>query len=233
MDFSDTDLSTSALDDAASNDSALGDTGLSDTELRVLGCLIEKAMTTPDYYPLTLNALITACNQRSNRSPVVDYDDATVIRAIDALRDRGWTRLVRSPGQRAVKYKQVIGDIVGLDESQQALLAVLMLRGEQTPGELRARTTRYVDFDHLDQVEAVLATLEERDFVRRLERRPGEKESRYRQLLGASQDDPGRTDQSGATGDDLHLADRVEYLEAEVERLSNELDALRAALGGE
>jgi uncharacterized protein YceH (UPF0502 family) len=222
---------------------------LTDHELRVLGCLVEKAATTPDTYPLTLNALITACNQRSNREPVVDYDDATVIRAIDGLRDRGWIRLTHTPGQRAVKYKHVLGEMLDLDERALALLAVLMLRGEQTPGELRTRTGRYVDFSSLDEVEEVMHGLIGRELATRLERRPGEKENRYRHLLGDSAAGAAIAAAGAAIavaqtpGDDLtdvgvgrpadDLADRVAALEAEVARLSSELAALRAALGEE
>lgn len=208
---------------------------LTDQELRVLGCLVEKAATTPDTYPLTLNALITACNQRSNREPVVDYDDATVIRAIDGLRDRGWTRLTHTPGQRAVKYRHVLGDVLELDDRALAVLAVLMLRGDQTPGELRTRTGRYVDFGSLEEVDEVLQGLIERDLAARMDRRPGEKENRYRQLLGAASapstvaapEDAHEPDEPEAAG----LAGRVEALEAEVQRLSADLRALRTALG--
>lgn len=204
---------------------------LTDQELRVLGCLVEKAATTPDSYPLTLNALITACNQRSNREPVVDYDDATVIRAIDGLRDRGWIRITHTPGQRAVKYKHVLGDMLDLDDRTLALLAVLMLRGDQTPGELRTRTGRYVEFSSLGEVDDVLLGLLQRDLAARLDRRPGEKENRYRHLLGGAPAPEPVVHTTEAPDDGL--AERVAALEAEVARLSSELAALLAALGEE
>ncbi|MDX1691453.1 MAG: YceH family protein [Acidimicrobiia bacterium] len=207
---------------------------LTPQELRVLGCLVEKGATTPDYYPLTLNALITACNQRSNRDPVVDYDDATVIRAIDGLRDRGWIRLVRSPGQRAVKYRHVLDDVLEVDDAEAAILAVLSLRGEQTPGELRARTDRYVEFDDLDEVEATLERLADRGLVHRLERRPGEKESRYVQMLAGSEAPPADErlpEESTPEAADDETASRIETLEARVEAIAADLAALRADLG--
>src|SRR5919206_1431137 len=111
-------------------------------ELRVLGCLIEKQRTTPDAYPLSLNALRLACNQSTNRDPVVDYDEATVRRALDGLARRGWARLASGPGSRAVKFRHLFDDALGLDEAEISLLAVLMLRGPQTLGELKARAER-------------------------------------------------------------------------------------------
>ena len=211
------------------------DIELTPVEARVLGALVEKSVTTPDYYPLSLNAVVNACNQRSNRDPVVDYDDATVIRAIDGLRDRGWTRLTHTTGQRAVKYRHVLGDVLDLDDRALAVLAVLMLRGDQTPGELRTRTGRYIDFGSLEEVDEVLQGLIERDLAVRMDRRPGEKENRYRQLLGAaSAPDTGPDLEDTQEPDELEaagLAERVEALEADVERLSADLRALRTALG--
>lgn len=165
---------------------------LDDLQIRVLGCLVEKEITTPDYYPMTLNSLITACNQSSNRSPVVDYDETTVTRGVTSLQDVGLCRAVHRPGQRTVKYRHALDDVLHTDREEAAVLAVLMLRGPQTLGELRTRTVRYHDFADLDSVHEVLDGLVGRDLplVERLERRPGEKESRWRHLLGSGEPSP-------------------------------------------
>jgi uncharacterized protein YceH (UPF0502 family) len=154
----------------------------------VLGCLIEKEMTTPDYYPMTSNALLAACNQRSSRFPVVDYSETEVVAAVDSLRERGLARTVHGKGDRALKYKHVAVEILEINPRQAALLAVLLLRGPQTLGELRSRTGRYTDFSGLDEVAAELDSLADRDepLAQMLARRPGEKEPRYQQLLGGA-----------------------------------------------
>ena len=165
------------------------DLELDELSLRLLGCLIEKQMTTPEYYPLTINALTAAANQKTNRDPVTGYAEAEVLDGINTLRQLGLVRAVRSPGSRSAKYKHALDDMLEIDGEQAALLAVLMLRGEQTAGELRLRTERYCDFPTVEQVEAVLAGLQTRDepLAIRLERRPGEKEPRYHHLLGDSE----------------------------------------------
>ena len=122
---------------------------LSPVELRVLGCLIEKQRTTPDVYPLSLNALRTACNQSTNRDPVVSYDEPTIRAALDELSRRGWVRLASGPGSRAAKFRHLLPDALGLSDAELSLLAVLMLRGAQTPGELKQRTDRLYGFDSL------------------------------------------------------------------------------------
>jgi hypothetical protein len=155
-------------------------------EQRVLGCLIEKRFTTPDQYPLTLNALRLACNQSTNRDPVVDYDETTVREAVQRLARYGLTRLASGHSSRAVKYRHLAEDALGVDQHQLALLAVLLLRGEQTPGELKARTERMASFESLELVDAALAALCERGYAERIDRRPGQKEDRFRQLLGGS-----------------------------------------------
>jgi uncharacterized protein YceH (UPF0502 family) len=154
-------------------------------ELRVLGCLIEKQRTTPDAYPLSLNALRLACNQSTNRDPVVEYDEQTIRRALDTLTRRGWARLASGPGSRAVKFRHLFDEAVGLDDAEMAVLAVLMLRGPQTPGELKQRTERLHRFAGLEDVGGVLSGLAGRELVTQLERRPGQKEQRYAHLLGA------------------------------------------------
>ncbi|MBT8248555.1 MAG: YceH family protein [Acidimicrobiia bacterium] len=199
--------------------------------LRLLGCLIEKAMTTPDYYPMTVNALTAAANQKTNRDPVESYTEAEVLDGINALRELGLVRAVRSPGGRSAKYKHALDDMLEIDDEQAALLAVLMLRGEQTSGELRLRTERYDDFSTVEAVEEVLDGLERRDepLARRLDRRAGEKESRYRHLLGevgsTTRVEPALPDSAGTTPapvavDDLGaLRARLEALEARVAAL--------------
>jgi uncharacterized protein YceH (UPF0502 family) len=153
-------------------------------EVRVVGCLIEKQRTTPDAYPLSLNALRLACNQATNREPVVDYDEATVSAALRRLALRGWTRLASGAGSRARKYRHLMPEALGIDDAELALLAVLMLRGPQTPGELKQRSERLHAFDGLAGVQEALERLVERGYVARHERRPGQKEQRYEQLLG-------------------------------------------------
>lgn len=158
---------------------------LSAEEARVLGALIEKAFTTPDVYPLTTNALVAACNQRSNRDPVVDYDTETVERALRDLDDRGLAGLTRASGGRTVRWVHRAQSALELDDEQTSLIAVLLLRGAQTPGELRIRTDRYVQFSDVAAVEERLVDLMNRDvpLVERLDRAPGQKENRYRCLL--------------------------------------------------
>jgi uncharacterized protein len=153
-------------------------------EIRVLGSLIEKQRTTPDQYPLSLNGLRLACNQATNREPVVDYDEATIRAAIDKLSRRGWVRLASGPGSRVAKYRHLLDDALGRVPSQIALLAVLMLRGPQTPGELKQRVERLYPYGSLDDVQKALDALADAELVERLPRRPGQSQDRYVQLLG-------------------------------------------------
>jgi uncharacterized protein YceH (UPF0502 family) len=189
-------------------------------ELRVLGCLLEKERTTPDQYPLSLNALRLAANQSTNRDPVVDYDDATIRAALDRLGTRGFTRLASGPGSRAAKFRHLLPDALQLAPTQLALLAVLMLRGPQTAAELRARGERLHRFASVIEVEQELATLGERELVQRLPRRPGEREERWRQLLGEAADEEQRAQapQSEAWPRKT-LEDRVAELEERVAKL--------------
>ena len=199
-------------------------------ELRVLGCLIEKQRTTPDVYPLSLNALRLACNQSTNRDPVVDYDEPTIRAALDRLSRKGWTRLASGPGSRVAKFRHLLDEALQLSPSELALLAVLMLRGPQTPGELKGRSERLYPFGSLDDVEGVLGRLIERELAARLPRRPGQKEERFAQLLGgeieAEADVSAPIMQTSSVAGD----DRVEELEARVERLEDEVASLRDAL---
>lgn len=155
-------------------------------ELRVLACLIEKCHTTPDQYPLSTNALVAACNQKTSRDPVVDYGTNLVDHTLQLLRDGGWARSRRSAGERAFKHRHVIDERLGVDVPEQALLAVLALRGPQSPGELKTRTERYHPFADLADVERVLERLAmgEPPLVRNIGRGPGQSQDRWTQLLG-------------------------------------------------
>jgi acyl-CoA reductase-like NAD-dependent aldehyde dehydrogenase/uncharacterized protein YceH (UPF0502 family) len=158
-------------------------------EARVLGCLMEKAVTTPDGYPLSLNALVNACNQTTNRDPIVSYSDELVDRTLEQLREKGLSRRVMATGQRVVKHRHVVDEGLGINAAEYAVLGVLLLRGAQTPGELKGRTERWHRFRSLEDVEEVLARLAARDLTRQLPRRPGQKESRWRELLTADTGD--------------------------------------------
>jgi uncharacterized protein YceH (UPF0502 family) len=196
-------------------------------EIRVLGCLVEKQRTTPDAYPLTLNSLRLACNQSTNRDPIVNYDEGQVRSALESLGRRRWTRMA-SWGGRAVKYRHLLGEALGISDAELALLTVLMLRGPQTPGELKGRSDRIHSFASLAEVEATLGALCERDLARRLERRPGQKEQRYEQLLGeAAVASPGTEAAPPAPQPEAAAGG----LEERVARLEREVAALRAELG--
>jgi len=198
-------------------------------EVRVLGCLLEKQRTTPDVYPLSLNALRLACNQATNRDPVVEYDEPTVRAALDRLSRKGWARLASGPGSRAAKYRQLFDEALGLLPSQSALLAVLMLRGAQTPGELKSRSERLYPLGTLEDVERTLETLIDRELVARLPRRPGQKEERYVQLLGGEGTPVDHAFEgpsslgSGPLGMGPSLEERVRTLEEQVASLQRVL----------
>jgi uncharacterized protein len=191
-------------------------------ELRVLGCLLEKQRTTPDVYPLSLNALRAACNQTTNREPVVQYDEPTVRRALERLARRGWTRLASGAGSRAAKYRHLLDEALRLSDPELSLLAVLMLRGPQTLGELKQRSERLHAFATLEDVERTLEGLAERRFATQLPRRPGQKEQRYVQLLGGEGEVQSPED---ATAESASLEDRVGRLEEEVAALRQAIEA--------
>ena len=197
-------------------------------EIRVLGCLIEKQRTTPDAYPLSLNSLRLACNQATNRDPVVDYDEPTIRQALDRLSRRGWTRLASGPGSRAAKFRHLFAETVGVDGGEISVLAVLMLRGPQTPGELKGRTERLHRFSSLDEVDEALGRLSERGLVVRLPRRPGQKEERYAQLLGG---EPGEEPAPSRAFTVAEEDDRLAEVEAALQELRDEVAVLRAELG--
>ena len=194
-------------------------------EIRVLGCLIEKQRTTPDAYPLSLNSLRLACNQATNRDPVVDYDERTIKAALERLSNRGWTRFASGASSRALKYRHLFDEALGLSAEEISLLAVLMLRGPQTVGELKQRSERLHRFESLARVAETLDGLAQRELVIRLARRPGQKEDRYAQLLGGD-----------AVGEEIAEAgpqtegDRVSAIEARLERLERAVEELRGQL---
>ena len=229
----------------------LGGMDLSAAELRVLGSLVEKQLTTPHQYPLTLNALTLACSQSSNRDPVVDYDEHTVEAAVTSVKTRGLARFVHpSHGRSALRYGHALEEALGLDTRPVALLAVLMLRGPQTLGELRARSERMVRFSDLHEIQAELDALASRrePLVVRLPRGPGQKEERYAQLLGGAVRSAGGSDgarpehgaeavlptrepEAGPSREVEAFRDEVAELRAELRALRRDLDDLRAQLG--
>jgi len=197
-------------------------------EIRVLGCLIEKQRTTPDQYPLSLNSLRLACNQSTNRDPIVDYDERTIKAALERMGMRGWTRFASGASSRALKYRHLLDEALGVSDGEISLLAVLMLRGPQTLGELKARTERMYSFESLEDVQQTLDALAERELVQRLLRRPGQKEDRYGQLLGGAEEQPA----APAAEVPVEL-DRLGALEQRVEQLERTVAEFRDRLYGE
>ena len=209
---------------------------LSPTEIRVLGSLVEKAVTTPDYYPLTLNSLTLACNQQSNRDPVVAYDETTVVRALDGLREKRLASVFTGAESRVAKYKHSLTDAILLTPAEVGLVCVLLLRGPQTLAELRTRTERFQPFESLTEVEEALTSLATRTpqpLVTKLPRLPGTKEPRYTHLLGGPVDvaalsSPDRSPPlEPATAVVRAEDDRQAKLTAEVAALRAELAELR------
>ena len=211
------------------------DNVLDDIEIRIIGCLIEKEMTTPEYYPMTLNALTNACNQKSNRDPVVSYEETAVAQALDSLQRKGFARKTLLAGSRVPKYLHTVLDRFDLSKQEIAILCELMLRGPQTPGEIRSRAERMSAFDNLEEVEKSLQGLMEHDppLAVKLSRETGRKECRYVHLL------------SGSTSEEIIAHDlpsepsvtrvptdeRIMRLEEEIARLRSELEELRQAFG--
>jgi uncharacterized protein len=213
---------------------------LNPVEARVIGSLAEKQLTTPQQYPLTLNALVLACNQSSNRDPVVAYDETTVELALSSLKEAGLLRFVHpGKGASATRYRQVLDERLGLDSGSLAVLTVLMLRGPQTVGELRTRTERMADFGNLEHLEAELERLGggTDPLVRRLPRRPGQKEERWAQLCTGATPDTGTTAdlQTGvidavAQGRSVPLGDEVAALRDDVDVLQEEVTKIKAVV---
>jgi uncharacterized protein YceH (UPF0502 family) len=208
---------------------------LDPVEVRVLGCLIEKQRTTPDQYPLSLNALRLACNQSTNRDPVVQYDEETIRGGLHRLGRRRYTRLASGHTSRAAKYRHLLDDELHLDAAEQAVLAVLMLRGPQTPGELKQRTERMHGFADIAALHEVLTRLIDKQLVYELARRPGQKEERYQHRL--SEDLDGEEIEAAAAPAVAVVPapprrdERLDRLEAEVASLREEIAAIKAELG--
>jgi uncharacterized protein YceH (UPF0502 family) len=208
------------------------ETLLSEAEVRVLGSLVEKQVTTPDYYPLTMNALVHACNQISNRDPVVQYDERQVSDAVDSLRMKNLVYIFYGAESRVPKYKHMMREVFELSPPELAALCVLMLRGPQTVGEVRGRTARLHEFTDLREVETTLDGLAQRDepLVTKLPRQAGRKEARYAHLLSgqpAVEEEGEAQPLSSAPRARAAEPERVARLEAEVERLSGELAEMR------
>jgi uncharacterized protein YceH (UPF0502 family) len=201
-------------------------------EARLLGCLMEKERTTPEYYPLTLNALTRACNQKSNRNPVMELSEETVVRVLDRLLDKKLGRRVISDDSRVPKYRHTFGEVFSVGEPEMAAICVLLLRGPQTVGEIRGRSERLHAFESLQETEDTLETLSalpDAPLVMRLARQPGTKESRYAHLLcGEVEQEEADIREPAALkvqADD----ERVDRLEARIESMQEELDALKIA----
>ena len=197
-------------------------------EIRVLGSLIEKQRTTPDQYPLSLNALRLACNQATNRDPVVAYEEREIKAALDRMSNRGWTRFASGASSRALKYRHLLDEALQLSGPELSLLGVLMLRGAQTVGELKQRSERLHRFESIAEVAQTLDALAQRELVERLERRPGQKEERWRQLLGADSSEETlqlEPQQPQPRGDD-----QVAAIEERLERLERAFDDLLSRL---
>jgi len=205
-------------------------TKLNDSELRILGCLVEKELTTPDQYPLTLNSLISACNQKTNREPVVEYTESDVETALDSLRGKNLVYVFYGSTGRVPKYKHMFPTYYELEPSEVALMAVLMLRGPQTPGELNQRTGRLYEFDGLGEVNETLDSLAERDepLIRKLSRMPGQKEVRYVHLLSEQEYDEASATPAPVPSRSSKLAEEVERLARELEELREEFEAFKS-----
>ncbi|HKP74744.1 MAG TPA: YceH family protein [Longimicrobiaceae bacterium] len=210
---------------------------LTDVEVRILGSLMEKEVTTPENYPLSLNGLLAACNQTTNRDPVMRLDEGQATHAIIAVRRRGLLRQIQPVGSRVAKFEHLLADVLKLDRRELAVLGVLMLRGPQTPGELHARTARLAEFAGIADLEGVLEALAVREpepLVARLSRRPGQKEVRYAHLLAGEP----ASGEARETADEPYVAshraevedDRIAALERTVEALRAEVAAVRAEL---
>jgi hypothetical protein len=208
---------------------------LNSVEVRVLGALIEKEITTPEYYPLTLNSLTTACNQKSNRDPVVSLEEKAVVRALESLRDKGLARQVSGVDMRVPKHYHLFDEKMGLTRPQVAALCVLMLRGPQTVGEIRGRGGRLYEFAGLEEVECVLVELAERTegaLVVQLARQPGRKESRYAHvLMGKPEEEDAQTEGpvDAAALEVRAENERIAALEEQVKALRDELADVRSA----
>ena len=211
------------------------DLNLTEVEVRVLGALVEKDITTPDYYPLSLNALVNACNQKNNREPVMSLDEESVRRALASLQERRMAGPAGGADSRVTKYEHRLQEVFNFDRREIALVCVLLLRGPQTPGELRGRSERMYRFETLDDVQSALQKLMDREppLARVLPRQPGTKESRYMHLFSGDAGMPAVIeDRRPIRNVDDETESRLAALEHEVQRLKHEVEELRRALGG-
>ena len=207
-------------------------TELTEIEARIVGCLVEKELTTPDYYPLTLNALVNACNQKSNRDPVVEYDESSVEKSLERLRDKNLVYVFYGSSSRVAKYKHMLPSYYELTPQETALVAVLMLRGAQTLGELKERSKRLYEFSNLEEVDETLSDLAKRDdpIVIKLERLPGQKDSRFMQLLTGEVDmEAVAASFQSSSSSSSPQSERISNLETEVENLKEELATFKEA----
>jgi uncharacterized protein YceH (UPF0502 family) len=203
---------------------------LSDIEVRILGALVEKQITTPEYYPLTLNALTLACNQKNNRHPVTSYHEDQVAHALETLREKNLTYVFYGSTSRVPKYKHVVPEVLRLSHAEVAVMCVLMLRGAQTPGELRNNGSRLHEFSGLDEIEETLNGLINRDepFVVRLPRQPGQKEVRFVHLLSGDVDVEAYVEAERTAPTTRRSSnDQIEKLEQKVEALTGEVESLK------
>lgn len=212
-------------------------TVLNDIEVRVLGSLVEKQVTTPEYYPLTLNALMLACNQKNNRHPVTAYNEDTVAQALESLREKNLAYVFYGSTSRVPKYKHVLPEVMHLSQPELAVICVLLLRGPQTTGELATRAFRLHEFSGLEEVESTLNSLISREpdpLVTRLPRQPGQKEVRYAHLLSGEVafEDLGETERPREMTARSTQSDRVSKLESEVETLKTEIGRLQQQFEG-
>ena len=200
---------------------------LNSVEVRVLGALIEKELTTPEYYPLTLNSLVNACNQKSNRDPVVNYDDSTVDKALATLRDKQYVRRVTGTDMRVPKYKQIFSEELKFTPEETAVMCILMLRGSQTIGEIKGRTGRMFNFESLMQVDEVINGLNKREkpYIMKLPKQSGMKESRYVHLLSG---EPVIQSEPETHEDENPDKDRLSYLEKEISFLKTEFEEFKS-----
>jgi hypothetical protein len=206
---------------------------LDDAELRVLGSMMEKSRTTPDYYPMTVNSLVAACNQKTSRKPVVNYDEAIVVNAINMLKRRGLVSTATGGTDRVVKYKHNFAIVYPVIPSEVAIICLLILRGPQTPGELNTNSGRLYEFESIEEVQEILDKLSSGDtpFVQQLPRRPGQKEVRYVHLLGGSTDWSDETFASdGPTRSSADLEARLAKVETELAELKEAFDKLMKEL---
>ena len=206
---------------------------LEDTELRVLGAMMEKSRTTPDYYPMTVNSLVAACNQKTSRKPVVNYDDATVIETLNTLKRRGLISTATGGTDRVIKYKHNFAIVYPVIPSEIAIICLLILRGPQTPGELNTNSGRLYEFESIEEVQEILDKLSsgENPFIKQLPRRPGQKEVRYVHLLGGStdwSDENFAAEASSATSGNLEA--RLAKVETELAELKEAFDKLMKEL---